>query len=91
MIYNYSINCFGNQPATKPCENCTILKNQVKYLLKTYAKFTRGKANLEVVLGFPICVFGKAGLGYNPFLKKKVKKLSSFFSKSESNVMPCIS
>jgi len=30
---------------TKPCENYIVLKNQVKYLLKTYAKFTRGKAN----------------------------------------------
>jgi len=40
--------------AIKPCENCTTLKNQVKYLLKTCAKFKKGKANLEAVLGSQI-------------------------------------
>jgi len=63
----------------------------VKYLLKTYAKFTRGKTNIEVVLGSQNCVFGKAGLGYNTILEKKAKKFSSFFSKNEPNVMPFIS
>jgi len=63
----------------------------VKYLLKTCAKFTRGKANLEVVLGSQNCVFGKAGLGYTPTYEKKAKKFSSFFSKSEPNSMPFIS
>jgi len=43
IIYSNSIDCFRNQPAEKPCENCTILKNQVKYLIKTCARFTRGK------------------------------------------------
>jgi len=61
----------------------------VKYLLKTCAKFTRGQTNLE--LGFQTCVFGKAELGYNPILEKKAKKFSSFFSKSEPNVMSFIS
>jgi len=51
MIYNNSIDCFRNQLAEKPCENCTVLKNQVKYLIKTYARFTRGEANLEAILG----------------------------------------
>jgi len=67
------------------------LKNQGKYLLKTCAKFTRGKTNLEDVLGSKNCVFGKGGLGYNPILEKKVKKFSSVYSKSEPNVMPFIS
>ena len=71
MIYYNSTDCFRNQPAEKPCENCTILKNQVKYLIKTCARFTRGEANLEVVLGSQNCVFGKVGIGYNPsFLKE---------------------
>jgi len=63
----------------------------VKYLLKTCEKFTKGKANLEVVLGSQNCVFGKAGLGYTPILEKKANKFSSFFSKSEPNAMPFIS
>jgi len=63
----------------------------VKYLLKTCAKFTRGKANLEVVLGSQNCVFRKVGLGYNPTFKKKAKKFSGFFSKSKPNDMPFIS
>jgi len=70
-------------------KNCTTLKNQVKYLLETCAKFIRGKANLEVVLGSQNCVFGKAGLGY--IHEKKAKKFSSFFSESEPNAMRFIS
>jgi len=68
-----------------------ILKTQVKYLLKTCAKFTRGEANLEVVLGSQNCEFGKVGLGYNPTFKKKTKKFPSFFSKSKPNDMSFIS
>jgi len=59
MIYSNSVDCSEKQMAIKPCENCTTLKNHVKYLLKT-------KANLEAVLGSQNCVFGKAGLGYTP-------------------------
>ena len=83
MIYSNSVDCFEKQLDTKPCEYCTTLKNQVKYLLKTCVKFTRGKANPEPVLGSQNCAFGKAGLGYTPIHEKKAKKFSSFFSKSE--------
>jgi len=62
----------------------------VKYLLKTYTKFTRGKANLEVVLGSHNCAFGKAGFCYNPIFKKKAK-FCSFFSKSKLNYISFIS
>jgi len=77
--------------AIKPCENYTTLKNQVKYLLKTCAKFIRGKTNLEAVLSSQNCVFWKVELLYTPIHEKKAKKLSSFFSNSEPNVMPFIS
>ena len=63
----------------------------MKYLLKTCAKFTRGKANLEAVLGSQNCAFRKVRLGYTPIHEKKTKKCSSFFSKSEPNAMPFIS
>jgi len=59
--------------------------------LKICAKFTRGKANLEVVLDSQNCVFGKVGLGYIPTFEKKVKNFSSFFYKSEPNDMSFIS
>jgi len=36
---------------SKPHGNYTFLENKFKYLLKTYARFTRRKTNLEVVLG----------------------------------------
>ena len=81
MIYNKSADCSEKQLATKPCENCTTLKNQVKYLLKTCAKFTREKANLEAVIGSQNCVFGKVGLGYNPILEKKAKSSLVSFQK----------
>jgi len=57
----------------------------------TCAEFTRGKENLEAVLGSQNCVFGKVGLGYTPIHEKKEEKFSSFFSKSKTNVMPFIS
>ena len=91
IIYRNLVDYSEKQLAIKPCENSTTLKNQVKYLLKTCAKFTRGKANLEAVIGYQNCVFGKAGLGYTPIHEKKAKKFSSFFSKSEPNAMTFIS
>jgi len=91
MIYSNSTYFFENQLATKPCEKCTILKYQVKYLLKPYVKFIRRKANLEAILGTKNCVLGKVGLGYNPIFEKKAKKFSTFFSKSEPNDMSFIS
>ena len=63
----------------------------MKYLIKTYARFTRGEANLKAVLGFQNCVFGKVGLGYNPSFQKKTKKFSNFFSKTMPSDMPFIS
>jgi len=91
MLYNNSTYCFENQLATKPCENWTILKNKVKYLLKTWANFTRGKENLEVVRGSQNCGFGKAEHGYNSTFKKKDNMFSSFISKSEPSDKPFIS
>jgi len=91
MIYSNSTDYFRNQPAEIPCENCTVLKNQVKYLIKTCARFTRGEANLEVVLGSQNCVFSKAGLDYNLSFQKETMKFSSFFSKSMPSDMPFIS
>jgi len=45
MIYNNSTSC-KHQLIAKPCENCTLLDNKVKYLIKTCARFTRGKNKL---------------------------------------------
>jgi len=63
----------------KPWENCTLLENKVKYLIKTCARFTRGKVNLEVVLCSQNCVFGRGRIGYNSFNEKKVKSLIIYF------------
>jgi len=50
----------------------------VKYLLKTCAKFTRGKTNVEVVLGSQNCVFGKVGLGFTPIFEKESQEVLYF-------------
>ena len=34
--------------------------------MKTVDKISKGKSNLESVLAFQRCVFGKSGLGFNP-------------------------
>ena len=50
-------------------------KKKVKYIIKTCARFTRGKVDLEVVLGSQNCVFEKAGIGYNSLVKRKSRSL----------------
>jgi len=46
-------------------------------------KFSKGQSNLETVLASQNCVFGKAGLGFNPNSKSKPfsKPFSNFFEK----------
>jgi len=48
------------------CENCKNLENKVHYLVRTVDKLSKGKSNFENVLASQNCVFGKAGLGFNP-------------------------
>jgi len=91
LIYKNLTYCYKNKLISKPCENCTILENKVKNLLKTCARFTRGKTSLELVLGSQNCYFGKAGIGYNSFSEKKVKKFTNFFSTSKSSDISFIS
>ena len=68
----------------KTCENCKKLEKQVEYLLKTLSNFTKGRENIETLLGSQNAVFNKNGLGYNPEIKNNVKKLSSFFVPSKT-------
>jgi len=51
----------------------------VEYLLKTLSNFTKGRENLESLLGSQNVVFNKNGLGYTPGNVTNVKKLSRFF------------
>jgi len=70
---------------SKPCENCSILENKVKYLIKICTRFTREKTNLEVVINSQNCHFGKSIIGYNSFKEKKFKKFANLFSTSKSS------
>jgi len=47
-------------------------------------KFSKGQSNFEIVLASQKCVFGKAGLDFNPHNKKRPvsKAFSSFFEKT---------
>ncbi|XP_068503719.1 uncharacterized protein [Phaseolus vulgaris] len=63
----------------KSCENCKKLEKQVEYLLKTLSNFTKGRNNLDSLLGSQNVVFNKNGIGYNSGKVNNVKKLSSFF------------
>jgi len=68
----------------KTCENCKNLEKQVEYLLKILSNFTKGRENLESLLGSKNVVFNKNGLGYIPRNATNVKKLSSFFVPAKS-------
>jgi len=61
------------------CENCENLEKKVHYLVRTVDKLSKGKSNFENVLASQNCVFGKAGLGFNPHNKQD--KFSKSFSK----------
>ena len=63
----------------KTCENCKNLEKKVEYLLKTLSNFTKGRENLETLLGSQNVVFNKNAIGYNPGRKNNVKNLSRFF------------
>jgi len=80
MIYQ---NSFCKCVDSSFCENCDSLQKKVHYRLKTVDKFSKGQSNLETVLVSQKCVFGKAGLGFNPNSKNKPfsKPFSSFFEK----------
>ena len=64
---------------TLVCENCENLENKVHYLVKTEDKLSKGQSNFENVLASQNCVFGKAGLGFNP--QNKQDRFSKSFSK----------
>jgi hypothetical protein len=57
----------------------TRLKETIKDLTKTLAKFVNGKENLDMLLGRQMCVFNKEGLVYAP--KNKQKFYKNFFVK----------
>jgi len=62
------------------CENCESLEKKVHYLVKTVDRLSKGKSNFETVLASQNCVFGKAGLGFNP------QSMKTEFSKSFSKL-----
>jgi len=59
----------------KTCDNYKMLEKQVEYLLKTLSNLTKGRDNLEVLLGSQNVVFNKNGIGYNSGKTNNVKKL----------------
>jgi len=61
------------------CENCENLEKKVHYLVRSVDKLSKGKSNFENVLTSQNCIFGRAGLGFNP--QNKQDKFSENFSK----------
>ena len=66
------------------------------YLVDTVDKLSKGKSNFENVLASQSCVFGKAGLGFNPqnkqdkFSKKNLRKpVKQLIVKSKQPVVTC--
>ena len=90
-IKNSSCKCY-----TLICENCENLEKKVHYLVNTVDKLSKGKSNFENVLASQSCVFGKAGLGFNPqnkqdkFWKKNLRKpVKQLIVKSKQLVVTC--
>jgi len=47
------------------CENCPRQLEKIDYLMKTLSKFTLGRSNLDVVLGYQRSVLNREGIGYS--------------------------
>jgi len=91
MIYkNSSFKCDSTF-----CKNCESLEKKVHNLVKTVDKLSKGQSNFETILASQKCVFGKAGLGFNPHNKKRYvsKPFSRFFEKQliELSKQPVVS
>jgi len=78
------------------CENCENLEKKVHNLVSTVDKLSKEKSNFENVLASQNCVFGRAGLGFNPqnqqdnFLKKFSKlPVKQSIVKSKQPVVTC--
>ena len=54
----------------------------------SFAKFSIGKNNLDVILGKQRCVFDKAGIGYKP--EKQQKFYKNFFASIQKYNSPFI-
>jgi len=76
-LVNLELTCI--HVSIKTCENCKGLQKEIKYMLKTLSNFTKGRENLETLLGSQNVVFNRNGIGYNSGRKNNVKMLSSFF------------
>jgi len=51
IIYkNSSCNCAKTSKSTS-CENCEVLQEKIKYLIKIVAKFSRDTTNLNALFG----------------------------------------
>ena len=73
---NFSCKC-----DTLICENCENLEKKVHYLVSIVDKLLKGKSNFENVLASQNCVFGRAGLGFNP--QNKQDNFSKNFQNSQ--------
>ena len=64
-LENHCKNSYGKCD-TLICENCENLEKKVHYLVCIVDKLSKRKSNFENVLASQNCVFGRAGLGFNP-------------------------
>jgi len=65
------------------CENCENLEKKAHYLVKTVDKLSKGQSNFQSVIASQNCVFGKAGLGFNP--QNKQDRFLNHFKKCQKN------
>jgi len=63
-----------------------VLEAKVKFLVKTFSKLAMETTNLNAVLGSQNWVFDKAGIGFKPLSKKKIRKFSSFFKTGSQHI-----
>lgn len=80
--------CENKKENTFKCDDCNILKIKIEDLQNTLAKFTKGRENLNIILGNQKGTYNKAALGYRP--KNHAKLFRKFFRPNKTSSSPFV-
>ena len=65
------------------------MKENIEDLKSTLSKFTQGRETFDKILKNQNYTFGRAGIGYKPFLKVKIVKNSFVHASSNHSHLTC--
>jgi len=88
MIYSNLVDCSEKYMAIKPCENCTTLKNQVKYLWKHVQSSQEEKQTWKLFLALKIVFLERLDLVIHLSMKRKPRSSLVSFPRVSQMICP---